>query len=59
MLADTLGGDPAERVAALVETLDLPNRLRDVGVPEADLDDIAEEFGDQADDARDILSRAR
>jgi alcohol dehydrogenase class IV len=59
MLADALGGDPTERVAALVETLDLPSRLRDVGVPEADLNDIAQEFGDQADDAREILSRAR
>ena len=57
-LADALGGEPAERVAALVERLDLPNRLRDVGVPEAELDTIADEFGDQADDARDILHRA-
>jgi maleylacetate reductase len=59
MLADALGGDPAERVAALVEELDLPSRLRDVGVPEADLDAIAQEFGDQADDAREILNRAQ
>src|SRR5919199_334537 len=36
-LTDALGGDPAERVAALVEELELPNRLRDVGVPEEDL----------------------
>ena len=59
MLADALGGAPTERVATLVEELELPNRLRDVGVPEEDLNDIAEEFGDQADDAREILNRAR
>jgi maleylacetate reductase len=58
LLADTLRGNPAERVAALVEELELPNRLRDVGVPEEDLDAIAEEFEDRADDAREILSRA-
>jgi maleylacetate reductase len=57
-LADALGGEPAERVAALVEKLELPDRLRDVGVPEEDLDAIAEEFGDRADDAREILRRA-
>ena len=59
MLADALGGDPPERVAALVEELELPNRLRDVGVPEGELETIAEEFGDRADDAREILRRAR
>ena len=58
-LADTLGGDPAERVAALVEELELPSTLRDVGVPEADIEEIAQEFGDRADDAREILNRAR
>jgi maleylacetate reductase len=58
-LVDALGGEPAERVAALVEKLELPDRLRDVGVPEEDLDAIAEEFGDRADDAREILRRAR
>lgn len=58
-LASALGGDPAERVAALVESLELPNTLRDVGVPETDLDTIAEEFGDRAEDAREILHRAR
>ena len=59
MLADALGGDPTERIAALVEELELPNRLGDVDVPEEDLDDIAEEFEDRADEAREILSRAR
>ncbi len=58
MLTDALGGDPAVRVAALVEELELPSRLRDVGVPEEDLDAIAQEFGDLAGDAREILRRA-
>ncbi len=58
MLKDALGGDPSRRVAALVEELELPNRLRDVGVPEEDLEAIAEEFGDQADHAYEILNRA-
>ncbi|MDP8952573.1 MAG: iron-containing alcohol dehydrogenase, partial [Actinomycetota bacterium] len=58
MLADALGGEPAERVATLVEELELSNRLRDSGVPEEDLDAIAEEFEDRADDAREILRRA-
>ncbi|HKH77016.1 MAG TPA: iron-containing alcohol dehydrogenase [Rubrobacteraceae bacterium] len=57
-LAAALGGEPAERVAALVEGLELPSRLSEVGVPEGDLDAIAEEFGDRAEDAREILSRA-
>ena len=57
-LAGALGGDPAESVAALVERLELPNTLRDVGVPEEDLDAIAEDFGDRAGDAREILRRA-
>ena len=58
-LAGALGGDPAERVASLVEKLELPSTLRDVGVPEEDVDAIAEEFGDQAEDAREVLRRAR
>jgi maleylacetate reductase len=58
-LADTLGGDPAERVATLVEELELPSTLRDVGVPEAEIEEIAQEFGDRAEDAREILNRAR
>jgi alcohol dehydrogenase class IV len=57
-LMNALGGDPAECVASLVEKLELPNRLRDVGVPEGELDTVAEEFGEQADDAREILRRA-
>src|ERR687894_1620955 len=58
-LTNALGGDPAERVAALVEELELPSTLRDVGVPEADIEEIAQEFGDRAEDAREILKRAR
>src|ERR671920_415937 len=58
-LADALGGDPAERVASLVERLELPSTLRDVGVPGEDVDAIAEEFGDRAGDAREILRHAR
>src|SRR3712207_1234062 len=58
-LTDALGGDPGERVAALVEELELPSTLRDVGVPEGAIEEIAQEFGDRADDAREILNRAR
>ncbi len=58
MLTNALGGEPTERVATLVEDLELPNRLRDTGVPEEDLDTIAEEFEDRAEDAREILRRA-
>jgi alcohol dehydrogenase class IV len=57
-LAGALGGDPDESIADLVERLELPNRLRDVGVPEDDLDSIAEDLGDRAKDAREILRRA-
>ena len=58
-LENALGGDPAERIASLVEGLGLPHRLRDVGVPEGDVDGIAEEFGDRAAEAREILRLAR
>ncbi len=57
-LSNALGGDPAACVAALVEKLELPNRLRDTEVPEDDLNAIAEEFDEQAEDAREILRRA-
>lgn len=57
-LAGALGGDPAERVADLVASLELPNRLRDVGVPEGDLDSIAGEYGERSADARAILRAA-
>jgi maleylacetate reductase len=46
MLSQALGGEPPERVSSLVEELRLPYRLREVGVPEEDLEDIAGEYGD-------------
>jgi maleylacetate reductase len=46
MLSQALGGEPPERVSSLVEKLGLPGRLREVGVPEEDLEDIAGEYGD-------------
>jgi maleylacetate reductase len=45
-LSDALDGEPPERVSSLVEELGLPGRLREVGVPEEDLKDIAGEYGD-------------
>jgi len=57
-LADALGGEPAERVAALVEGLGLPNRFRDAGVPEEDLEKISREYGDREEEARVILLAA-
>jgi maleylacetate reductase len=57
-LGEALGGDPAGRVSALVEALDLPSRLRDVGVPEEDLETIAGDFGDREEDALTILRDA-
>ena len=57
-LEGALGGDPAERVSALVRGLDLPHRLRDVGVPEEDLESIASDFGDRREDALAILKAA-
>jgi alcohol dehydrogenase class IV len=46
MLSQALGGEPPERVSLLVEELGLSGRLREVGVPEQDLEDIAGEYGD-------------
>jgi maleylacetate reductase len=57
-LEEALAGDPAERVFALVGALDLPSRLRDVGVPEEDLQSIAREFDDREEDALAILMSA-
>jgi maleylacetate reductase len=57
-LEEALGGDPAERVSALVRALDLPSRLRDVGVPEEDLESMAREFDDREEDALTILRNA-
>ena len=57
-LSDALGGDPAVRVASLVRQLGLPDRLRDVGVPEAEFAGIAGGFGDKEVDALRILNAA-
>ena len=57
-LEEALGGEPAGRVFGLVEALDLPRRLRDVDVPENDLEAIAREFGDREEDALAILRDA-
>ncbi len=57
-LADALGGDPAGQVASLVRGLGLPDRLRDVGVPEGEFAGIAGGFGDKEVDALRILNAA-
>ena len=58
LLSDALGGDPAGRVASLVEDLGLPRRLRDVGVPENEFEIIAGGFGDKKLEALRILNAA-
>jgi len=58
MLSRTLGGEPPERVSLLVEELGLPGRLREVGVPEEDLEVIAKEYGERAGEAFAILGAA-
>ena len=58
LLADALGGDPAGQVASLVRGLGLPHRLRDVGVPEDEFENIAGGFGDKKIDALRILNAA-
>ncbi len=57
-LEEALGGEPAGRVSALVEGLHLPRRLRDVDVPEEDLESIAREFGEREEDALAVLRAA-
>jgi maleylacetate reductase len=57
-LEEALGGGPAKRIAALVQELGLPGRLRDVGVPEEDLRSIARDFGNREEDALAILRAA-
>ena len=57
-LSDALGGDPAGQVASLVRGLGLPDRLRDVGVPEDEFAGIASGFGDGEVDALRILNAA-
>ncbi len=57
-LSESLGGEPPERVSSLVEDLGLPSRLREVGVPEEDLEAIAGEYGEEAGEALAILKAA-
>ena len=57
-LSESLGGEPPERVSSLVEDLGLPGRLREVGVPEEDLEAIAREYGEEAGEALKILKAA-
>jgi alcohol dehydrogenase class IV len=57
-LEEALGADPPEGVAALVGELGLPGCLRDVDVPEGDLEDIARDFGEQEGDALAMLRAA-
>jgi len=57
-LSESLGGEPPERVSSLVEDLGLPSRLREVGVPEEDLEAIAGEYGEEAGEALKILKAA-
>lgn len=54
-LSEALGGDPPERVSSLVDGLGLPDSLREVGVPEEDLESIAGEYGEIEREARRIL----
>lgn len=42
LTADAAGRQVADRIGALLDTLPLPRRLRDVGVTEAELDDLTE-----------------
>jgi maleylacetate reductase len=58
MLSEALGGEPPERVSWLVEELRLPGRLREVGLPEEDLEAIAKEYGERAGEAFAILGAA-
>jgi alcohol dehydrogenase class IV len=57
-LSSALGGEPPERVAALVEELGLPDSLREVGVPEVDLESIAGGYGRREGEALAILQAA-
>jgi maleylacetate reductase len=57
-LQETIGEDPAAKIADLVEALELPDHLRDVGVQEEDLEDIARDFGEHEEDALSILRAA-
>lgn len=58
MLSEALGGEPSERAARLVGELGLPRKLSDYDVPEEDLETIAEEFGENRENALSILELA-
>jgi maleylacetate reductase len=57
-LSEALGEEPPALVSSLVRELGLPDRLREVGVPEEDLEDIAGEYGERAGEALAILTAA-
>jgi maleylacetate reductase len=57
-LSEALGGEPPERVSSLVGTLGLPGSLREVGVPEVELESIAAEYGDREKVVSDVLRAA-
>ena len=57
-LSEALGGEPPERIAALVRDLGLPASLHEVDVPEEELDAIAAEYGDRQGDVSGILRAA-
>jgi maleylacetate reductase len=57
-LAGAMGGEPDLKVAELVRELELPDNLRQFGVPGEDLETVAREFGAAADAARAVLHRA-
>ena len=57
-LSEALGGEPPARISALVEELGLPGSLREVGVPEQDLEAIAGEYGGRAEEVLGILKAA-
>jgi alcohol dehydrogenase class IV len=57
-LSEALGGEPPGRIASLVEELGLPASLREVGVPEEDLESIGGEYGDREKEVSDILRAA-
>ena len=58
MLSRALGGEPPERVSSLIDELGLPGRLREVGVPEEELEAIAKEYGELAGEAFAVLGAA-
>jgi maleylacetate reductase len=57
-LSEALGGEPPERVSSLVGTLGLPGSLREVGVPEVELESIAGEYSDREKEVLEILEVA-